>query len=215
MNLARSLSLGRFLQKAGALYLLLGVALYPHVVHSAAEPVQESCIDEACFPLEFALPGSRRGSPSGAALRRVGLAKLTWFGLRVYAAALYTPSGSAEPTTLLGPLPKTLIIHYFRSFSAKDFIEGEVNSFRKNPHVSLATIEPARQLMDSLYRPVKKGSRYAISYDPAQGTSLELDGELLGTVPGDEFAAAYFGIWLSDYSVDRSFTSTLRGDIAR
>ena len=48
----------------------------------------------------------------------------------------------------------------------------------------------------ALYRDVKPGDRYALTYIPDEGTTLSLNGETLGSIPGDDFARAVFAIWL-------------------
>ena len=49
-----------------------------------------------------------------------------------------------------------------------------------------------------LYRDVGKSDRYAMTYHPDRGLTLELNGEKLGSVPGARFARTYLSIWLGD-----------------
>lgn len=70
--------------------------------------------------------------------------------------------------------------------------------------------EKARRLtrelenLNKLYQDVKAGQRYTLTYLPGKGIEMALDGKVLGLVPGAEFAAAYFSIWLGPDPVSRS-----------
>jgi hypothetical protein len=62
-----------------------------------------------------------------------------------------------------------------------------------------------------LYRDVKPGDRYALTYVPGVGTELALNGTRLGTVAGADFAAAVFAIWLGPKAIDDSLKTQLLG----
>jgi hypothetical protein len=65
------------------------------------------------------------------------------------------------------------------------------------------------QAINALYRDVEPGDRYALSYAPGHGTELALNGEVLGRIPGADFAAAYFAIWLGDDPIDAPLRTQL------
>ena len=56
---------------------------------------------------------------------------------------------------------------------------------------------------------MKGGQRYVFTYVPGQGLEMALDGEVLGKVAGDEFAAAYMSIWLSPMPVSKGLQEGL------
>ena len=70
---------------------------------------------------------------------------------------------------------------YFRN----NFKAGQIETFRER-----------LDAINKLYIDVKLGDRYALTYIPGTGCELALNGKPLGTIPGADFAAAYFGIWL-------------------
>ena len=59
------------------------------------------------------------------------------------------------------------------------------------------------------YQDVKPGDRYALTYIPGEGTELAKNGVRLALVPGEEFAEAYFRIWLGESPLDRDLRDQL------
>ena len=115
---------------------------------------------------------------------------------KVYVAGLYLGE-QAGPERVLDDVPRRLEIHYFYAFSAEDFRRATTRGIARNasPDV-IERIQPQIEQFNALYRPVDEGDRYALTYAPGVGTELALNGEPLGLVPGAEFSAALFSIWL-------------------
>jgi hypothetical protein len=74
-----------------------------------------------------------------------------------------------------------------------------------------AALHERIEALAGLYRDVKPGDRYALTYVPDKGTTLSLNGEPLGSIPGDDFANAVFAIWLGDKPIDVKFRNQLLG----
>ncbi|MEJ2519407.1 MAG: chalcone isomerase family protein [Desulfuromonadales bacterium] len=55
------------------------------------------------------------------------------------------------------------------------------------------------------------GDRYRLIYRPGTGTELRLNDRRLGTIPGDDFAVAYFSLWLGEQPIDKRFRDRLLG----
>ena len=66
----------------------------------------------------------------------------------------------------------------------------------------LAQIRAKIDAINNMYRDVKKGDRYTLTYIPGKGTELALNGQVLGRVQGYDFAAVYYRIWLGDNPVN-------------
>lgn len=182
--------------------------IVPLVVCLSAPPAATAkssrCINEACFDPELQL--------GETILRLRGTAKLTYLFFDVYAGALYVDPSVQTIEEVLAPHPKTLVLQYRYSISKEDLTSATKKLVKKNPQIDFARIQAGLDALCALYRDIEPGDRYQLSYHPGEGTSLSLNGTLLGTVPGDELAAAMFGIWVSKYSVDRGFTSKLLGN---
>lgn len=164
----------------------------------ASQSKESNCLKESCFTLHSSLEGQ------GVELR--GMALLRYWGFKVYSAALFLRAGDSP----LADVPKAFTLKYHRDFSAEDFINSGREVAQRNQEIDFKSVEAGFKQMDRLYRPVKQGDSYTLTYVPGKGTSLFLNDQYLGTVPGADFAKSYFGIWLSqEYSLDEDFTSAL------
>ena len=169
-----------------------------------AAPSPSVCRDDFCFSAEE--------QANGVPLTLRGVSTFRYWGLRVYTGALYTPASNTLPDTILGETPKKLVLRYHRSVSVDQFVEKSEETLEKHPELSLDNLRSSLSRMRSMYVPVKEGDSYAITYDPAQGAlRLFFNERLLGTITDPAFARAYFGIWVSDYSVSERFTDELLG----
>jgi hypothetical protein len=196
MNKGVSMGLGRLIF---ALYVILGPAIV-----GRADPLPSVCRDDCCF--------SAQEKTDGVLLTLRGVSTFRYWGFRVYTGALYMPVSATAPDSVLGEIPKKLVLRYHRSVSVEQFVENSKDTLGENPQLSLEDLRPFLSRIRSMYVPVKEGDSYAITYNPAQGAlSLFFNDRLLGTLTDRSFARAYFGIWLSDYSVSKRFTDELLG----
>lgn len=179
------------------------LALGP-VATGRADPSPSVCRNDFCFSAEEKVDGEP--------LTLRGVSTFRYWGLRVYTGALYTPSSKTSPDAILGETPKKLVLRYHRSVSVNQFVEKSEETLEKHPEFSLGRLSSSLSRMKSMYVPVKEGDTYAMTYDPAQGAlRLFFNERLLGTITDPAFARAYFGIWISDYSVSERFTDELLG----
>jgi hypothetical protein len=122
--------------------------------------------------------------------------------IKAYVAALYLGAGVA-PGDALGDVAKRLEAEYFWAIAGRDFGPATVEGMRRN--VDAATLEALRLRLAqfaALFVDVQPGDRYALTYLPGVGTELSLNGRALGTIPGADFAAALFAIWLGPQPLD-------------
>jgi hypothetical protein len=133
-------------------------------------------------------------------LRGTGL--LRKFLIKGYVAALYM-ADDVPSASVLSNVPKRLEIEYFRSVSADAFAKaGDQYVARNVDAPALMRLRPRLDQLNTLYRDVEPGDRYSLTYVPGWGTELSLNGEPLGRVPGADFAAAVFSIWLGEDPMD-------------
>jgi hypothetical protein len=169
-----------------------------------AQPPPSVCRDEFCFP------GQENVSDEPLTLR--GVSTFRYWGFRVYTGALYLPASEVSQVAAVGETSKKLVLRYHRSVSVDQFVEKSEEALEEHPQLSLQKLRPFLSRMKSLYVPVVEGDTYSITYHPAQGKlRLFFNERLLGEITDREFASAYFGIWVSDYSVDKEFTDELLG----
>ncbi len=139
-----------------------------------------------------------------------GVAVLKWGMLfNVYAGAFYLPDGNPG-RTWKSNIPKRLELAYFREIKAKDFSNSSDQLLRRNLSVAeYQELEERLKKFWPLFRDVKPGDRYRLTYSPGQGTELRLNDEPLGVVPGADFSVAYFGLWLGQDPISKKFRDRL------
>ena len=150
--------------------------------------------------------------PQGVSLALKGVALLRWAGLfEVYAGAFYLPPDHPG-RAWREDLAKQLTFSYLRDLEGEAIAESSISLVKDNldPR-AYAAVEERLIAFCALFRDVKIGDRYSISYAPDRGTNLYLNGKLLGTTPGHDFAIAYFGIWLGDTPLNQGFRDRLLG----
>ncbi len=142
-------------------------------------------------------------------LRNVGT--LRWLFFKGYAAALYM-TGDDAPKTVLRDVPKRLELHYFREVPAQAIGDAAQVILERNVSASeLRGIQKRVDQIAGLYVDIAPGDRYALTYRPGEGTELAYNGKPVATIPGSDFAAAYFAIWLGQDPIDVDLRDQLVG----
>jgi hypothetical protein len=132
--------------------------------------------------------------------------------IKDYVAAFYLPE-AVRPEEALAGVPKHLEIEYFHAITAADFAKATRSGIARNVSMTAYDrLKPAVEELNTLYRDVKPGDRYSLTYVPGTGTELRLNGTPLGTVAGADFAAGLFAIWLGPVPLDEGLKRTLLGD---
>lgn len=159
------------------------------------------CIHGACFePVSVS---------EGVRLRLRSHATKRFLGFTVYDAALYLPEDFEEPERVLGPVPKKLVLRYHRSIRRDEILRASWHCLEGNPGLDLNFLRGRVDELHSLFRDVRVHDQYALVFVPGRGTELYFNGRLEGVIPGEDFQEAYFGIWLSQYPINKK----LRGQL--
>ena len=139
-------------------------------------------------------------------LKLAGLGLLRYRILfRGYVGGLYLPDGVPTSRTL-EDVPKALELYYFWDIKGRFFGEAADELLGKHlPPERVAALRGRLDRLHALYRDVEAGDRYRLTYLPGTGTTLSYNGEMLGTIPGADFATDYFGIWLGGRPLDEAF----------
>lgn len=133
--------------------------------------------------------------------------------IKAYAGALYLPE-SVPSGHALKPVAKKLVLEYFHNIKGEDFAKATRKKIADNVTADQVNHLQARiDDLAALYRDVEPGDRYALTYIPDEGTTLSLNGESLGSIPGEDFAQAVFAIWLGENPIDTNFRDQLLSDL--
>jgi len=129
--------------------------------------------------------------------------------IKAYAGAFYLEAG-LPPDRALDDVARRLVLHYFHAIPAAGFAKATSAMIEKNvTPEQFARMAPGIDRMNALYRDVTPGDRYTATYLPGTGTELALNGQPLGTVPGADFARAFFAIWIGAHPIDKGFRNDL------
>jgi hypothetical protein len=187
------------------IYLLrLLILLLPFSAQAQSlQTINLDCSTRVCFPKEVTV--------SQAKLPLIGTKLFRYYLWTAYSIALYAREPDASSERILEDVPKRLVLTYHMDFSAEDIISAGDKLLKSNPDIDLSKISSELEAINKLYVDIEDGDSYTLEYYPGQGTRLLLNDKELGTVAGADFAKAYFGIWLSAYSISMDMRDSLLG----
>jgi hypothetical protein len=169
--------------------LLLSAFLTPSFIHAAS------------FPSSIRIDDN-------LTLERVGYGTFRWTVIRVYDGAFYLSKSTVQGKEKA----KRLELEYHTSISAERIVSGGNAILKRNvSQDTLLQLQDRLNLINSAYVDVRRGDRYSLTYIPGIGTELRLNDKLLVTIPGEDFAEAYFKIWLGPSPISDTFRDTLLG----
>jgi hypothetical protein len=178
-----------------------------------------ACLLAACLPPAGAAMASA-GPPAPVAivqglqpLRLAGEGSYRWFGLPIYDARLWVgQQGYRESDP--GAAPFVLELRYARNLQGSRIAEASAEQMEKVGAGSAEQRKVWLQTMTGLFPDVRKHDRLAGRYEPGQGVRFFLNGAPLGGQLDDEFAQAFFAIWLSPRTTAPSLRAALLRDAA-
>jgi hypothetical protein len=171
----------------------------------AAPPLASAvAVEDRLFPRQVEAGGTT------LALKGTGLFRWGWF-VKVYAAALYV----ADPAAPFDPASgqaRRLEFDYLVAIERDGFGKAADQLLDRNlPPEVVAPLRARIERLHAAYVDVKPGDRYALTFVPGRGTELTFNGKRLALVEGEDFARAYFSIWLGREPIDRGLRDALLG----
>lgn len=148
----------------------------------------------------------------GVAFELQARSTFRWLAMmRLYDIALHRAPGR-ELDAIRTDRPMRLELYYHRGFTAEQIVTAGDTILRRNTNDADREALAARlQTLNAAYRDVAAGDRYTLTYVPGQGTTLRLNGQPLVSIPGSDFAAAYFRVWLGDRPISAELRDQLLG----
>jgi hypothetical protein len=154
-------------------------------------------IAATAFPDTLALPGQE--------LALAGLGIRSKFIVRVYAAGLYLPAGTADiAAAVFADAPKAFMMKFLYSE-----VEGEKlrqawkEGFTGNTKGPSPELAAAMERFTALFAAsALKGDEFLFTYQPGTGTRITLKGKEVDLIPGEEFMRAMMGIWFGPEPAD-------------
>lgn len=172
---------------------IAGMAVAVASVAQAAVPALPVMVTEA-------MPG----------LEAVGNHHFRYLLFHVYDATLWAPQGRWTPT---GPF--ALDIRYALDIRGRDLSKRSIEEMRKQGRDDAAKLARWAAEMDRVFPDIKAGDRLVGVHVPGLGARFYGARGLLGTVRDEEFASAFFDIWLADRTSEPAMRRALLGTGAR
>ncbi len=146
-------------------------------------------------------------------LNGVGIRKKLF--IKVYQASLYLPEKTSSIDTILSmPGTKNVRMNILHSkIAAKKSRAAWLKGIKNNlSETDFNSNKNSLDLFNALFPDLHKADQVDISFHPGTGTKLTINGEFLGTVPGDDFFSALLMIWLGDKPADRHLKKNMVGN---
>ncbi len=132
-----------------------------------------------------------------APMQLLGSGRMTWFGLHVYDAALWSPanaSASGLPPNLDAPF--ALALRYSRDFQGERIAERSLVEIERLDFGTTAERQRWLAAMRELFPDVRAGETLTGLYRPGVGAEFYHQDRRLGRIDDAAFARAFFSIWL-------------------
>ena len=136
----------------------------------------------------------------GAALKLQGTGVRKKLGFSVYVGALYLKTATADAATAVrSDEPKQIVLHFLRDVGGSSLKEAFEEGFFNNAQERLDSLRSRIDALEGyLADGARKGQRVAFTYLPGLGTRVSVDGKDRGTIPGRDFMAALWAVWLGE-----------------
>lgn len=129
-------------------------------------------------------------------LNGMGLREKLW--IDVYVAGLYLESRSADAQQILGSEQvKHLRMHFvYKKVATKKLTEAWDEGFAANAGDAAERLRAQREQLNSWMEDVAAGDEMSFTSVPGRGLAVEVRGQTKGVIEGDDFAAAFWSIFL-------------------
>jgi len=131
-------------------------------------------------------------------LNGVGLREKLW--IDVYVAGLYLERKTSDPLEVLSSTQvKHLRMRFvYKKVTAKQLADAWSEGFAANAGASAAALRPKLDELGSWMVDVARGDEMTFTTVPGQGLEVQVRGQTKGRIEGDDFARAFWSIFLGD-----------------
>jgi hypothetical protein len=136
-------------------------------------------------------------------LQLQGQGRMTYWGFDVYDARLYVGDQRGQSGFALD-------LNYLRSLKGADITKSTLDEMQRFG-VSEASRSAWGKKLDGIFPNVVSGSSLTAIHVPGRGTVFLHNGKPAGEIAGDDFAKAFFSIWLDPKTVAPKLRTALIG----
>ena len=117
--------------------------------------------------------------------------------MKVYVAGLYLPVKRADAAAILAAdEPRRMEMRFLRSVGSDKLCEGWQEGLAANTPGASAELKAQFDQLCAWTPDVENGTLVGLFYIPGQGTTIEVGGQVKGTLPGKAFADALLACWI-------------------
>lgn len=158
------------------------------------------------------LPDSVTVSGTRLLLNGMGTREATVLKINVYVAGLYLEAKASNGSQIAqSASKKRLVLKFVRDVDRDDIVEAWTEGFDKNAGSKKAALRDRIAQLNAWMSAVKEGQHLTFTYQPGKGLEVNVNGSVKGTIPGDDFAQAFFLIWLGSNPPNAGLKSGLLG----
>ncbi|HEX4952133.1 MAG TPA: chalcone isomerase family protein [Thermoanaerobaculia bacterium] len=126
-----------------------------------------------------------------------GMALRSKLMFKVYVAGLYLPTKETSSEKIMAADgARHMVMHWVRDVEKGSICGAWDEGLAANTPNASAELRQAFATLCGFMADAKAGDDYVFSYVPGTGTTIEVKGQLKGTIPGKPFADALFACWI-------------------
>lgn len=150
----------------------------------------------------------------GATLQLVGMGLRSKLGIKAYVLGLYMERPTTDADQVVSSRQvKRADMAVLLPLGGEIIGKFVVSGFEKTcSDTEYAALEERLDALLTWFPTVGRGDVISMTWVPGAGTVISGQGEVYGTVEGDDFAEALFGIWFGPSAVDDRLKSGVLGD---
>jgi hypothetical protein len=133
----------------------------------------------------------------GQSLVLNGIALRKKFFIKVYVAGLYLPQKEKSAAKILGAdTPRRQVMHFLYGVSKDQMCDAWSEGLEANTPKAPAEVKKEFATLCGWMEAIDEGHELVLTYVPGEGTQVEVNGKVKGTLPGKATADAILSTWI-------------------
>jgi hypothetical protein len=193
---------------------ILIAALLPAQAALASPCGQRDACDPGCGQRcgDVELPSAILLDGAKLCLNGLGLREATFLNVDVYLAGLYVTQRSRDGEQIANSdTPKVMRLRFVRDVTQSEMAEAIGDGFERSAGAAYPKLKERIGRFTAALPKLKKGDTLTLSYRPQHGVEVNFGGKRLIEIPGHDFAAALFRIWLGSKPPNAGLRTGLLG----
>jgi hypothetical protein len=134
---------------------------------------------------------------NGHSLVLNGMGLRSKFFIKVYVGGLYLAQKEKSAAQVVSAdAPRRMVMHFLYSVTKEQMCEAWEEGLTQNTSNAPADVKKGFMTLCSWMEPIKKGNQIVLTYIPGEGTHVEVNGKMKGTLPGKPTADAIVNTWI-------------------